>query len=84
MNKIYISKLILLKIVDVKSLFKEYIDKKQTEVVAEKFVDMLADYGVSDETLMAALGSSSSLDYAINYYLDSDDDYDEDDYDEDY
>ena len=71
-------------IVDTWSLFKEYIDKKQTEVVAEKFVDMLADYGVSDETLMAALGSSSSLDYAINYYLDSDDDYDVDDYDEDY
>ena len=38
-------------IVDIWNLFKEYIDKKQIEVVAEKYVDLLADYGVSDETL---------------------------------
>ena len=68
-------------IIDTWGLFKEYVDKKQIDVVAEKFVDMLADYGVSDETLVSSLGSSASLDEAINYYLDdsadTDDDYDE-------
>jgi hypothetical protein len=71
-------------IVDVWGLFKEYIDKKQLEVVAEKYVDLLADYGTSDQVLIESLGSSASLDEAINYYLDSDEeedeDYDEEDY----
>ena len=71
-------------IVDVWGLFKEYIDKKQLEIVAEKYVDLLADYGTSDQVLIESLGSSASLDEAINYYLDSDeeedDEYDEEDY----
>lgn len=73
-------------IVDTWMLFKEYLEKKQIELVAEKFVDMLADYGVEEEQLMDALGSDSVLDEAIRYYLDIDDnikDYDEFD-DEDY
>ncbi len=46
---------------------------------------MLADYGVGDDTLTSILGSSGSLDEAINYYLDSDEDADDDeDYDESY
>tara|TARA_B110000238_G_C15900986_1_gene342005 strand:- start:353 stop:586 length:234 start_codon:yes stop_codon:yes gene_type:complete len=72
-------------IVEVWSLFKEYIDKKQIDLCAEKYVDMLADYGVGDDTLTSILGSSGSLDEAINYYLDSDEDADDDeDYDESY
>lgn len=67
-------------IVEVWTLFKEYLDKKQIEVVAEKFIDLMADYGVSDETLKESLGVDSSLDEAIYYYLDLDaDDYDTDD-----
>ena len=69
-------------IVDIWNLFKEYIDKKQIEVVAEKYVDLLADYGVSDETLVSALGTSTSLDEAINYYLDSDGLDDDEDFDD--
>ena len=68
------------KIVDIWTLFKEYVDKKQIEVIAESFVDLLADYGVADEVLKDAMGSCSALDEAINYYLDIDvdiDDYDE-------
>ena len=38
-------------IVDVWNLFKNYLDKKQIDIVAEKFIDMLADYGVDDLTL---------------------------------
>jgi hypothetical protein len=59
-------------IVDFWSLLKEYVDKKHIEVVAEKYIDMLADYGVSDETLKESLGSDSVLDEAIGYYLEID------------
>ena len=69
-------------IVDIWNLFKEYIDKKQLEVVAEKYVDLLADYGTSDQVLIESLGSSSSLDDAINYYLDADEDNEDDMFDE--
>jgi hypothetical protein len=65
---------------DIWTMFKEYVDKKQIELVAEKFVDLLADYGVSDETLKEVIGTDSNLDEAISYYLDLDnvDDEDED------
>ena len=67
-------------IVDIWTLFKEYVDKKQIEVIAESFVDLLADYGVDDMTLKDSMGTCSALDEAINYYLDID--VDTDDYDE--
>jgi hypothetical protein len=68
-------------IVDFWTLFKEYLDKKQIEVIAEKFIDLLADYGVDDQVLVACLGSDATLDAAINYYLDIDEDlYDDEDY----
>lgn len=59
-------------IVDIWSLFKEYLDKKQIDIVAEKYVDLMADYGVSDETFKEALGTDSLLDEAIGYYLEID------------
>ena len=68
---------------DIWTMFKEYLDKKQIEVVAEKFVDLLADYGVSDETLKEVIGTDSYLDEAISYYLDLDNiDDDDEDWDE--
>jgi len=66
-------------IADFWTLFKEYLDKKHTELAAEKYVDMLADYGVSDETLKEATGADAVLDSAIQYYLDIDDEMFEDD-----
>jgi len=66
-------------IVDIWDLFKEYLDKKHTDIAVEKFVDLLADYGVRDETFMAVLGHDSMLDAAINYYLDIDYELTEDD-----
>ena len=59
---------------DVWTLFKEYIDKKQIEVIAEKYIDLLADYGISDETLKDCIGVDANLDEAISYYLDIDSD----------
>lgn len=66
-------------IADIWNLFKNYLDKKQPELVAEKFVDLLVDYGVDDLTLKSSLGNDKLLDAAIQYYLedDSDDDYEE-------
>ena len=57
---------------DIWTMFKEYTDKKQMDLVAEKYVDLLADYGVSDETFKEVIGTDSSLDEAISYYLDLD------------
>jgi len=63
--------------------FVEYLDKKQLETVAERYIDLLADFGVSDKTLQAAIGVDEVLDQAIGYYLNDDDVEDDDeDYDE--
>jgi len=71
-------------IADVWMMFKEYCDKKQIEVVAEKYIDLLADYGVGDETFKEVIGTDIDLDNAISYYLDidADSDYDEEEWDE--
>ena len=68
---------------DIWTMFKEYVDKKQMDLVAEKYVDLLADYGVSDETFKEVIGTDSYLDEAISYYLDLDNvDDDDEDWDE--
>ena len=60
-------------VVEVWTLFKEYIDKKAIEIAAERYVDLLADYGVADDILTSALGTDNTLDDAINYFLDVED-----------
>jgi len=57
---------------DIWLLFADYIDKKQLELVAERYVDLLADHGVSDKVLQNATGVDDTLDSAIEYYLDED------------
>jgi hypothetical protein len=64
---------------DIWLLFADYIDKKQLEVAAERYVDLLADYGVSDRVLESATGVDGTLDSAIEYYLDEPDSEDDDD-----
>lgn len=71
-------------IADVWMLFKEYIDRKVLDVVAERYVDLLADYGISDKVMEAATGHDEDLDSAIEYYLDEQDeeeDFEEDNWD---
>jgi hypothetical protein len=73
-------------IADIWMLFKEYLDKKTIDLVAERYVDLLADNGISDKTLRSAIGYDESLDEAIEYYLGEDETQDEeedewDDYD---
>lgn len=59
-------------------LFKEYLDKKNVDLAAEKYVDLLADYGVDDIVLKETLGTDKYLDAAIQYYLDLDANLDDD------
>ena len=66
-------------IADIWTLFKEYLDKKQVEASAERYVDLLADYGIGDDILKECLGASAELDNAILYYLELDDDPDDED-----
>ncbi len=67
-------------IVDMWNTFKDSIDKKNIEVVAEKFIDTCADHGADDIHLKDAMGICDILDSAITYYLDVDEniEYDED------
>ena len=66
-------------IVEIWQFFKEYFDRKQpVELIAEKFVDLMADYGVGDDQFQDALGADDNLDKAIQYYLDAEDE--EEDY----
>jgi hypothetical protein len=67
-------------IADIWNALKEYFDKKHIEMAAERFVDLMADYGVDDQTFKDCLGQDEYLDAAIHYYLDIDDDYDDEDY----
>jgi hypothetical protein len=69
-------------IADIWILFSEYIDKKQLETVAERYVDLLADHGVTDQALNGAIGNDDHLDSAINYYLEDEADEDDEGYDE--
>lgn len=69
---------------DIWLLFKEYADKKVLDVLAERYVDLLADHGISDKTMAAASGFDEDLDNAIDFYLDQDseeEDADEEDMD---
>ena len=64
-------------IVEIWTVFKDNIDKKNIETIAERYVDVCADYGAPDEAFKNAMGSCNYLDDAIDYYLD--DDYEEED-----
>jgi len=70
---------------DIWLLFADYVDKKVVDSVAERYVDLLADHGVTDRVMQAATGVDSVLDAAIEYYMDEEsEDLEEDElYDED-
>jgi hypothetical protein len=57
---------------DIWMLFREHVDKKAIEALAERYVDLLADLGVADKTIKDAIGFDEQLDTAIEYYLDQD------------
>jgi hypothetical protein len=47
--------------------------------VAERYVDLLADFGMPDKVFKAAIGVDETLDQAIGYYLNDDFDGEDDD-----
>jgi len=57
---------------DIWLLFKEYVDKKVLDVLAERYVDLLADHGISEKVMAGASGIDEDLDNAIDFYLDQD------------
>jgi hypothetical protein len=67
-------------IADVWLMFADYIDKKQAENAAERYIELLADMGATDRTFKNTVGIDPVLDQAIGYYLEDngDDDYDDD------
>ena len=69
-------------IADIWLLIKEYVDKKSIDALAERYVDLLADHGISDRILKDSLGHDEVLDEAIEYYLGGDE-IDEDEVEED-
>lgn len=71
-------------IADIWLLVKEYVDKKAIENLAERYVDLLADHGISDRVLKESLGYDDALDEAIEYYLGSEDSEDEPEEEEDW
>lgn len=66
---------------DIWLLFADYIDKKQMEIVAERYVELLVDLGVTDRTLQSATGVDNILDHAIEYYLEDSEDEDQEELD---
>ena len=62
-------------------LFADYIDKKQLDVVAERYVELLVDNGVTDRILQHATGVESNLDQAIEYYLEDEEEDDQEELD---
>ena len=66
-------------VIDIWTVFKEYLDKKYVETAAERYVELLADFGVIDETFRESLGSDTDLDNAIGYYLDIDSEFNDED-----
>ena len=40
---------------DIWVLFSDYIDKKQVETVAERYVELLADFGTTDRIMQSSM-----------------------------
>jgi hypothetical protein len=64
-------------IADIWMLFKEYIDRKIVDSVAERYVTMLIDHDVSEKQLENAIGFDDVLDDAISEQLEELDEEDE-------
>lgn len=64
-------------IVDMWLFVKELVDKKNIDPVAENYIDLCADFGTNDDVFKNCLGNCDSLDSAISYYLDLDNEEDD-------
>lgn len=56
-------------------LFKDYLDKKTADAAAEKFVEMISDFGFDDQEFKELLDNDEILDDAIKNYIDFEEDF---------
>jgi len=69
-------------IADIWLFFKEYLDRKLIDTVAERYIELLADHGVRDKLLDSSLGYDDTLDEAIHYYLGDEESVEDDEWDD--
>jgi len=66
---------------DLWNLMSEHIPEKEKESVAQEYINLLLDYGVSESTVEGLFGIDTYLDGAVEYALDEQDDDDSDEWD---
>lgn len=72
-------------LIDMWGLVKAYVNVKERDVVATKFVDIALDNGIAEEELKELIGLDDELDEAVREMLDADEEQnDEYDYSDDY
>ncbi len=72
-------------LIDMWGLMKAYVNVKERDIVANKFVDIALDNGVTDAELQELIGLDDELDEAVREMLETDDeDADEYNYSDDY
>ena len=72
-------------LIDMWGLVKAYVNVKERDVVATKFVDIALDNGIAEEELKELIGLDDELDEAVREMLESDEEQnDEYDYSDDH
>ena len=72
-------------LIDMWGLVKAYVNVKERDVVATKFVGIALDNGIAEEELKELIGLDDELDEAVREMLESDEEQnDEYDYSDDY
>jgi hypothetical protein len=72
-------------LIDMWGLVKAYVNVKERDVVATKFVDIALDNGIAEEELKELIGLDDELDEAVREMLDADEQHnDEYNYSDDY
>jgi hypothetical protein len=69
-------------LLEIWDLMREYGDKKQLGILANKYVELLSENGVKDSTLSNMSGHDEDLDEAISELMGNDEDDDLYDYDD--
>jgi len=69
-------------IVDLWLLFTDHNDNVPASL-AERYVELLVDFGTGDSLLKKCMGTDPTFDEAIKFYLEEDEDFDDDDDDDD-
>tara|TARA_A100001011_G_C13767936_1_gene617980 strand:- start:89 stop:328 length:240 start_codon:yes stop_codon:yes gene_type:complete len=66
-------------LIDMWGLVKAYVNAKERDIVASKFVDIALDNGTSEDDLKELIGMDDELDTAVRDILELEDDSNEED-----